>query len=117
MSCFKEWQLLPKAASLTLGLIFCALVLACPTRPLETAKPKVQQSTPQYYPQTLEKDVDLLFVIDNSGSMGEEQTNLKNNFPKLIEALRSDKLGNAPKSVKPCTEQDMSGCNIPNIHL
>jgi len=33
--------------------------------------------------------VDLLFVIDNSGTMGEEQLNLARNFPLLIEQLES----------------------------
>ena len=32
--------------------------------------------------------VDLLFVIDNSGTMGEEQVNLSANFPLLIEKLQ-----------------------------
>lgn len=31
--------------------------------------------------------IDLLFVIDNSGSMGEEQTNLGQNFPAFIEVI------------------------------
>jgi hypothetical protein len=31
--------------------------------------------------------IDLLFVIDNSGTMGEEQLNLARNFPRLIEEL------------------------------
>ena len=31
--------------------------------------------------------LDLLFVIDNSGSMGEEQQNLARNMPKLVRAL------------------------------
>jgi hypothetical protein len=31
--------------------------------------------------------LDLLFVIDNSGSMGEEQENLARNMPKLVRAL------------------------------
>jgi hypothetical protein len=31
--------------------------------------------------------MDILFVIDDSGSMGEEQENLKENFPKFIEVL------------------------------
>ncbi len=31
--------------------------------------------------------MDILFVIDDSGSMGEEQENLKANFPKFIEVL------------------------------
>ena len=33
--------------------------------------------------------IDLLFVIDNSGTMGEEQLNLARNFPLLIEQLEN----------------------------
>jgi len=41
--------------------------------------------------------LDVLFVIDNSGSMGEEQKNLAKNFPYLIDKIRNltDKQGNA----------------------
>ena len=40
--------------------------------------------------------IDLLFVIDNSGTMGEEQLNLARNFPLLIEKLETleDSAGN-----------------------
>ncbi len=40
--------------------------------------------------------IDLLFVIDNSGSMGEEQLNLAKNFPLLIDRLKGlkDSSGN-----------------------
>jgi hypothetical protein len=40
--------------------------------------------------------IDLLFVIDNSGSMGEEQLNLSANFPLLIDKLQAltDQEGN-----------------------
>ncbi len=40
--------------------------------------------------------IDLLFVIDNSGTMGEEQLNLAANFPKLIQQLEmlTDEKGN-----------------------
>jgi len=34
-------------------------------------------------------DVDILFVIDNSGSMGSNQTNLKNNFDSFMAAFSS----------------------------
>ena len=37
------------------------------------------------------KKMDLLFVIDNSGSMGEEQANLKTNFPKFVDILNKFK--------------------------
>jgi hypothetical protein len=33
------------------------------------------------------REMDIVFVIDNSGSMKEEQTNLATNFPKFIEVL------------------------------
>jgi hypothetical protein len=33
--------------------------------------------------------IDLLFVIDNSGTMAEEQQNLARNFPRLVERLES----------------------------
>ena len=48
-----------------------------------------------------DKEVDLLFVIDNSNSMEHEQKNLNKNFPKLIDALRTTKLGG----------------KIPNVHI
>jgi hypothetical protein len=92
------------------------IVLACVTRPVDEPRIGETQQTPGYFPQSIEKDVDLLFVIDNSGSMDEEQTNLKNNFPKLIEALRSDKLGADPTG-KPCNEGTREGCTIPNVHI
>lgn len=33
--------------------------------------------------------VDVLFIIDNSGTMGEEQLNLARNFPRLVDRLRN----------------------------
>ena len=75
--------------------------LGCESRSFEIPPPNTEQQIEKYYPQSIEKDVDLLFVIDNSGSMEAEQRNLAAQFPKLIEALRSDKLGGA----------------IPNVHI
>ncbi len=42
-------------------------------------------------------EIDLLFVIDNSGTMGEEQLNLAANFPLLVDKLQNlqDSEGNA----------------------
>jgi len=42
---------------------------------------------------TLERSVDILFVIDNSGSMGEEQGTLAKNFASFIEVLEGDGVG------------------------
>jgi hypothetical protein len=39
------------------------------------------------------KKMDILFVIDNSGSMAEEQANLSTNFPKFIDVLNTAREG------------------------
>ncbi len=49
-------------------------------------------------PGTINSDVDLLFVIDDSPSMLDKQTNLKNSFPVLVQALAS-------------------GGSLPNLHI
>jgi hypothetical protein len=41
---------------------------------------------------SVNRDVDILFVIDNSGSMGAAQANLANNFGAFIETLEDDAL-------------------------
>ncbi|MDX2018758.1 MAG: VWA domain-containing protein [Deltaproteobacteria bacterium] len=37
----------------------------------------------------MNRDVDILFMVDNSGSMREEQAKLRKSFPTLIDALRA----------------------------
>ena len=87
--------------SLLLAAVAVPLLLGCPSRSFEVPPPKSEKQTKAFYPQSIEKDVDLLFVIDNSGSMEQEQEILRQQFPKLIDALRSDKLNG----------------QIPNVHL
>lgn len=41
------------------------------------------------FEQVSGREVDVLFVIDNSGSMGEEQSNLSRNFSAFIDAART----------------------------
>lgn len=93
----------PLSASLWLAGFSLSLVAlgACPSRTFEDPPSKTEKQETAYYPQSIEKDVDILFVVDNSGSMDPHQTNLRANFPKLIDALRSNKLGGA----------------IPNVHI
>ncbi len=40
-------------------------------------------------PQSLDRAVDLLFVIDNSGSMADEQANTRGNFPAYFTSLKN----------------------------
>ena len=81
-----------------LGALFAS---GCVNRPIEKPGVGGEGELPQYFPQSVEKDIDILFVIDNSNSMAEEQQVLSKNFPNFIEALRSQKLNN----------------KIPNVHI
>jgi hypothetical protein len=76
---------------------------SCPagTRCIEGRCVPVEAPPPVFWPSSIEKDVDILFVIDNSSSMADEQQNLSKNFPALIETLKSPQLNN----------------KIPNVHL
>ena len=64
----------------------------CVVRPVEKASEGGSGTVCKVQPLFLDKDVDILFVVDDSGSMGEEQIKLRKQFPRLIEALKSTKL-------------------------
>jgi len=102
---------------LAVAALLLPLLLACPTRPVE--KPLVGEirQPVQFFPQVPEKDVDLLFVIDNSNSMGEEQEKLYKQFAKLIDGLRNPKLGQDRTDGPPCSDSDRSNCKIPNVRI
>jgi hypothetical protein len=89
-------------------------LLACGERhavPGGDASP-VRLRRTHYFPP-LEKDVDLLFVIDNSNlGVAHLQENLANQFPLFIEGLRSAKLGGAG-----CSVTAVNNCRIPNLHI
>ncbi|HEX5062284.1 MAG TPA: hypothetical protein VFV99_23095 [Kofleriaceae bacterium] len=60
-----------------------------------------QQGRVEYkdIPVTVNRDIDILFIIDDSPSMLDKQTNLKNNFPNFINVLNTIEGG------------------LPNVHL
>jgi hypothetical protein len=66
--------------------------------------------------------IDLLFVIDNSGTMGEEQLNLAKNFPMLIEQLESledghgNRVGADVNIMVTTTDFDNPQCHGPWVH-
>jgi len=96
-------QLLPKAHWRLIGFaaasVLLIFTLACINRPMKKATPNTVIFTSISIPQSAERDVDMLFVIDNSGSMAGEQENLRLNFPALMKSLK-----------------DMVG-GLPNVHL
>jgi hypothetical protein len=65
-----------------------ALVPACTDHPLASPIPNGEGQTNDYIQQSYSRKADILFVVDNSPSMAEEQDNLARNFPAFIRRLR-----------------------------
>jgi hypothetical protein len=72
-----------------LGLTTVGLLAGCPDRSI--SQPDINQGRVEYkdIPVTVNRDIDILFVIDDSPSMSDKQTNLKNNFPGFINVLNT----------------------------
>src|SRR6187397_1802808 len=70
-----------------LAIACTSLLAGCPDRTISEVNP--QQGRVEYkdIPVTVNRDIDILFVIDDSPSMLDKQTNLKNNFPNFINVL------------------------------
>jgi hypothetical protein len=61
----------------------------CPDREVSPVEPSQDKVEGKAIPVNLNREVDILFVVDNSGSMKEEQQSLTDNFGKFIDVLRS----------------------------
>ena len=72
-----------------LSLATLGLLAGCPDRTISEVNP--QQGRVEYkdIPVTVNRDIDILFIIDDSPSMLDKQTNLKNNFPNFINVLNT----------------------------
>jgi hypothetical protein len=62
---------------------------ACMDRSVATVSPEQTKVETKDLPAIPEKDVDILFLIDNSGSMEAEQQSLQANFPKFMQVLET----------------------------
>jgi hypothetical protein len=62
---------------------------ACTSRTLERPETTPDVTDRGRFPQTINRDVDLLFLIDDSRSMKESQANLLRNFPRFMERLEA----------------------------
>ena len=60
---------------------------ACTSRSLEAPVVKPEQTFTKTFQQTVNRNVDLLFLIDDSSSMRLSQQNLETNFPQFMRAL------------------------------
>ena len=72
-----------------LGIAACGLLAGCPDRTISEVNP--QQGRVEYkdIPVTVNRNVDLLFLIDDSPSMADKQNNLAANFPNFINVLNT----------------------------
>ncbi len=66
-----------------------ALLTGCPDRTISEVNP--QQGRVEYkdIPVTVNRNIDILFVIDDSGSMADKQSNLASNFPNFVNVLNT----------------------------
>lgn len=69
------------------SLLLLAILSGCPDRPVAALTPHGEGQDVQRIPATVNRKIDLLFVIDNSGSMKEEQDSLAANFGQFMSVL------------------------------
>ncbi len=74
----------PRLPAVALAL---ALLGGCPDRSVSELEPAQRTAETKTLPAMPNRDVDILFVIDNSGSMAEEQASLRANVGKFMDVL------------------------------
>lgn len=71
------------------ALLGVSLLAGCPDRTISSVDPEQGRVEYKDIPVTVNRDIDILFVIDDSPSMLDKQTNLANNFPNFINVLKT----------------------------
>ncbi|HVZ74371.1 MAG TPA: hypothetical protein VHJ20_18450 [Polyangia bacterium] len=89
---------------------------ACTARKLAEPSPEPNKSFVGTFQQTLNRDIDILFMVDNSSSMLPLQAKLKKNFPAFMDVLKSLPLPNVHIAVVSSDlgagkSTDAPGCN------
>jgi hypothetical protein len=80
----------PGSTSRSLTAVLAVLGLsACIAPPVEAPRTQVEQETDISTEQNLKDKVDILFMVDDSGSMAPKQQALRTRFPELIKVLDS----------------------------
>src|ERR1051325_8577103 len=85
----EHWRCAMRNALVLTSLLGLAALAGCPDRTISEVVP--QQGRVEYkdIPVTVNRDLDILFVIDDSPSMADKQMNLKTNFPSFINVLNT----------------------------
>jgi hypothetical protein len=66
-----------------------ALAAGCPTRDISQLDPSAAIEQKADIPVSSNRNIDILFVIDNSSSMSDKQDTLADNFPNFINVLQT----------------------------
>ena len=75
--------------TLTLGAALLVLAVSCNDRPISAVEPSQTNQEQVEFPVNYNPNLDILFVIDDSGSMQAEQVSLAANFEVLINTLET----------------------------
>lgn len=69
------------------GIVLSLATVGCNDHPLEKVRLESESNKGVLEPISINRNVDILFVIDNSGSMADEQATLARNFGSLVAEL------------------------------
>ena len=70
-------------------LLSIGVLAACPSRDVSRVDPNQSKEQQKEIPISLNRNIDILFLIDDSGSMAQEQQSLAQNFVNFINVLKS----------------------------
>src|SRR5437870_1742856 len=73
---------------LALPALGIATLAGCPDREVSEVNPIQDPVLDKSIPVNINRNLDILFVVDNSGSMAAEQQQLTANFPQFINVLQ-----------------------------
>lgn len=76
-------------AAASLVTLTAGLLAGCPDRSIDEVTPQQGRVEAKDIPVNVNRDLDLLFLIDDSPSMKDKQNNLAANFPEFIRVLSS----------------------------
>ncbi len=76
-----------KRSIVSFGILSAVATAGCNLHELKRVEYEASKDDDETVELAVNKNVDILFVIDNSGSMGEEQANLAANFQAFVEKL------------------------------
>jgi len=74
---------------LGLAAVGLSLLAGCPDRTISEVNPQQGRVEFKDIPITVNRNIDILFVIDDSPSMADKQANLAANFPNFIDVLNT----------------------------